>query len=556
MQTKPPPACGPTAEKGETGMRRTFQDLKKTSANHVPLSPTSFLRRAENLHGARTAVIYGDIRRSWAETATRIRAVAAGLAGLGIEKGDTVSVLSPNIPELFELHFALPLTGGVLNTLNTRLEPETIAYVLDHADTKLVIVDRELGPLLAKAFSILGRALPVVEIVDPNAATGDGMGDTTYEALTRATPLTADLPEDEWDAIALNYTSGTSGRPKGVVYHHRGAYLMALGTGAAWQMPTYPVYLSVVPMFHCNGWGHPWLMAMLGGTVVFTRVPAADLILDAIRRHGVTHFGAAPIVLQMLAEAESGSGPFDPAIRVLTAGAPPPPSVLEKTRSMGFDVMQVYGLTETYGHISQCLWQEDWNDLDPAEQAELQAQQGIAFPMVEDVTVIDRTTGDAVPRDGSTQGEIAIRGNTVMAGYYKDSEATKSAFEDGWFWSGDGAVMHDNGYIQIRDRLKDVIISGGENISSVEVEAVLYRHDAVQAAAVVAMPHEKWGEVPCAFVELRPDAQATSDEIIAFCRDHLAGFKAPKAVVFETLPKTSTGKIQKFQLRDRAKSLG
>ncbi|MEX0286172.1 MAG: AMP-binding protein [Paracoccaceae bacterium] len=536
-------------------MREAYDALKKTEANHVPLSPISFLRRAESLHGPRTAVIYGDIRRSWTETAARIRAVAGGLQALGVGMGDTVSVLSPNIPELFELHFAMPLTGGVLNTLNTRLEPETIAYILDHADTKLVIVDRELVPLLSQAFDRLGRTIPVVEIADPNAP-GETLGGPTYESLTTAPPLPIDQPADEWDAIALNYTSGTSGRPKGVVYHHRGAYLMALGTGTAWQVPPYPVYLSVVPMFHCNGWGHPWLMAMLGATMVFTRVPAADRILDAIRTHGVTHFGAAPIVLQMLAEAEDAAAPFDPAIRVLTAGAPPPPSVLEKTRAMGFDVMQVYGLTETYGHISQCLWQEDWNDLSPAEQAELQAQQGIAFPMVEEVTVIDRTSGAPVPRDGTTQGEIAIRGNTVMAGYYKDAEASAKSFEDGWFWSGDGAVMHDNGYIQIRDRLKDVIISGGENISSVEVEAVLYRHDAVQAAAVVAMPHEKWGEVPCAFVELRDGVTATAEDIIAFCRDHLAGFKAPKAVVFETLPKTSTGKIQKFQLRDRAKSLG
>jgi fatty-acyl-CoA synthase len=535
-------------------MRHHFEALQKTRANHVPLSPLSFLQRAESLHGARTAVIYGDVRRSWAETAVRIRAVAGGLSALGIQKGDTVSVLSPNIPELFELHFAMPLTGGVLNTLNTRLEAETIAYILEHADTKLVIVDRELVPLLSKAFDLLGRRLPVIEIADP-AVAGETLGGMTYESLTTAPPLPVELPEDEWDAIALNYTSGTSGRPKGVVYHHRGAYLMALGTGTAWQVPPYPVYLSVVPMFHCNGWGHPWLMAMLGATVVFTRVPAADRILNAIRTHGVTHFGAAPIVLQTLAEAESDAAPFDPAIRVLTAGAPPPPSVLEKTRAMGFDVMQVYGLTETYGHISQCLWQDEWDHLSPAEQAGLQAQQGIAFPMVEDVTVIDRSSNAPVARDGVAQGEIAVRGNTVMAGYYKDTEATEKAFEGGWFWSGDGAVMHENGYIQIRDRLKDVIISGGENISSVEVEAVLYRHDAVQAAAVVAMPHEKWGEVPCAFVELRDGITVTSDQIIAFCRDHLAGFKAPKAVVFETLPKTSTGKIQKFLLRDRAKAM-
>ncbi|MEO0637972.1 MAG: AMP-binding protein [Pseudomonadota bacterium] len=535
-------------------MREHFQALQTTPANHLSLSPLSFLRRAEHVHGERTAVIYGDMRRSWAETAARIRAVAGGLIELGIEKGDTVSVLSPNIPELFELHFALPLSGGVLNTLNTKLEPDTIAYILDHADTKLVIVDREFVPLLSKVFEVLGRTLPVVEIIDP-AATGQSLGGQTYDELAKSSPVPITLPDDEWDAIALNYTSGTSGRPKGVVYHHRGAYLMALGTGSAWQLPSYPVYLSVVPMFHCNGWGHPWLMAMLGGTFVFTRVLAAERLLEAIRLHGVTHFGAAPIVLQMLTEAEGDAAPFDPAIRVLTAGAPPPPSVLEKTRSMGLDVMQVYGLTETYGHISQCLWQEEWNDLSAAEQAEMQAQQGIAFPMVEEVAVIDRDSGLPVSRDGQTQGEIAVRGNTVMAGYYKDAEATATCFEDGWFWSGDGAVVHENGYMQIRDRLKDVIISGGENISSVEVEAVLYRHEAVQAAAVVAMPHERWGEVPCAFVELREGTEAKPEDIIAFCRTHLAGFKTPKAVVFDTLPKTSTGKIQKFHLRDRAKTL-
>ena len=331
---------------------------------------------------------------------------------------------------------------------------------------------------------------------------------------------------------------------------------MALGTVAAWQQPHYPVYLSVVPMFHCNGWCHPWVMAMLGGTMVFTRAPQPDLILDAIRTHGVTHFGAAPIVLQMLAEAETtDTPPFEPAIKVLTAGAPPPPTVLEKTKTMGFEVMQVYGLTETYGHISQCLWQDSWDALDTSEQARLQAQQGIAFPMVESVTVFDTETGQQIEADGETQGEIGIRANTVMKGYYKDPEATAKAFDKGWFWSGDAAVVHSDGYMQIRDRLKDVIISGGENISSVEVEAALYRHPAVQAAAVVAMPHKKWGEVPCAFVELREGETATDQDIMTFCRDHIAGFKVPKAVVFSDLPKTSTGKIQKFQLRDTAKSM-
>lgn len=538
-------------------MQEHYENLQQCPANYVQLSPLSFLIRAERLHGPRTAIIYGDLQRDWAELCGRIRAVACGLNARGIGKGDTVTVLSPNTPELFELQFALPLSGAVINTLNTRLEAQTIAYILDHADTKLVIVDRELTPLLAQAFDRLGRKIDVIEVVDP-----DGAGTMScpadwnvqdYETLLAptASPSEISMPEHEWDAISLNYTSGTSGRPKGVVYHHRGAYLMALGTVAGWQVPHYPVYLSVVPMFHCNGWGHPWVMAMLGATTVFTRSPAPDQLLAAIRKHDVTHLGAAPVVLQMLAEAKGEDDTrFDPPIHVLTAGAPPPPSVLEKTRAMGFEVMQVYGLTETYGHIAKCLWQETWSEASPDEQARLQAQQGIAFPMVEAVGVFNRQTGAKVSRDRSEQGEIAIRGNTVMKGYYKDPSATAEAFQDGWFWSGDGAVVAPDGYMQIRDRLKDVIISGGENISSVEVEAVLYRHPSVQAAAVVAKPDDKWGEVPCAFVELRPGAEATQTDIIQFCRHHLAGFKAPKSVVFADLPKTSTGKIQKFRLRD------
>ncbi len=537
-------------------MLENYEALGSNAANFVQLSPLSFLARAKALHGDRVAVIYHELRRNWSEIADRSQAIASGLRAMGIAKGDTVSVLAPNIPELFELHFAVPLSGAVLNTINIRLEAETIAYILDHADSKLVIVDREFIPLLSEVFEQMGRTIPVVEIDDPNVKSTATLDGKDFEDLA-ATPADTSLeplPENEWDAIALNYTSGTSGRPKGVVYHHRGAYLIALGTVAAWQMPHYPVYLSVVPMFHCNGWGHPWVMAILGGTSVFTRVPAAELLLAAIRSHGVTHLGAAPIILQMMAESEAvGDTPFDPPISVLTAGAPPPPSVLEKTRAMGLDVMQVYGLTETYGHISQCLWQDDWDDKDPAEQALLQAHQGIAFPMVEAVTVVDAQTGTEVPRDGQTQGEIVIRGNTVMKGYYKDQSATEKAFTDGWFWSGDAAVTKPNGYIQIKDRLKDVIISGGENISSVEVEAVLFRHPAVQAAAVVAKPDEKWGEVPCAFVELRPGHQADEAELIAFCREHLAGFKTPKSVVFAELPKTSTGKIQKFQLREAAR---
>ncbi len=523
------------------------------AANHVALSPLSFLKRAETVYAALPAVVYGDQRRTWAQTGARCRAVAAGLAALGVGKGDTVSVLAPNIPELFELHYAVPLLGAVLNTINFRLEAETVAYILDHSDSTLVIADVSLAPLLHQAFAINGKALPVVDIVDGQGAAG--FGQTSYDDLAANPPMDWRLPDDEWQALALNYTSGTSGRPKGVIYHHRGAYLMAMGTVAGWALPARPVYLSVVPMFHCNGWNHPWAMAIVGGTMVFARDATPAKLLAAMAAHRVTHLGAAPIVLQMLSDSPDART-FDPKIKVLTAGAPPPPAILERAAALGLEVMQVYGLTETYGHISQCLWQDDWAGLSASDRADKQAMQGVAFPMVEEIRVVNRETGADVPRDGMTQGEIAIRGITVMKGYYKDAAATATAFDGGWFWSGDAAVVHADGYLQIRDRLKDVIISGGENISSVEVEAVLYRHSAVAAAAVVARPHLKWGETPCAFVELRAGAEATEAEIIAFCRTNIAHFKAPKTVVFCALPKTATGKIQKFLLRARAREMG
>lgn len=538
-------------------MRQHFKDLRPGAANFVPLSPVSFLRRAADVYGGRRAVAYGRIRRSWSETAARCRAIAAGLARLGIGEGDTVSVILPNIPEMFELHFAVPLAGAVLNTINVRLEPETVAFILDHADSRLVIVDSTLAPLLRGSFERMERTVPVIEVVDLQAGGVSALDAPDYESLIAPDgALPWNPPADEWSPLALNYTSGTSGRPKGVVYHHRGAYLMSMATVAAWQMPQNPVYLSVVPMFHCNGWNHPWVMAILGGTMVFTRNIEPSRLLRAIGDEGVTHMGAAPIVLQMIVDSpEAPARPFDPVVKVLTAGAPPPPVILERARRIGFDVMQVYGLTETYGHISQCLWREDWIGLSPAELAAKQALQGVAFPMVEELRVIDRATGQDVPRDGTTQGEIAIRGNTVMMGYYKDPQATAAAFETGIFWTGDAAVVHADGYVQIRDRLKDVIISGGENISSVEIEAVLYRHPQVLAAAVVARQHPKWGESPCAFVELKPGQAGDANGIIAFCRQNLAGFKIPKWVVFGELPKTATGKIQKFILRERAKQL-
>lgn len=538
-------------------MREEYDALTAGAANHVPLSPLSFLKRAAEVYRSRPAVTYGTVTRDWAGFAARCRSAAGGLGQLGIGYGDTVSVLAPNIPELFELHFAVPLSGAVLNTINTRLEPETVAYILRHSDSRLILCDSALVPLLRTAFTLNGADLPVIEIADAvagHAPTGIG---SPYEELAQATPCEWSLPEHEGQAIALNYTSGTSGRPKGVVYHHRGAWLMAMGTVTGWSLPQCPIYLSVVPMFHCNGWNHPWAMAAVGGHMIFTRDATPEKLIDAMQRHGVTHMGAAPIVLQMLCESTCAPArAFDPKIRVMTAGAPPPPSVLERATRLGLDVMQVYGLTETYGHISQCLWREEWADLPAAEQAAMQAMQGVAFPMVEGLRVVNPSTGQDVPDDGTTQGEIAIRGNTVMSGYYKDADATAEAFRDGWFWSGDAAVRHPNGYIQIRDRLKDVIISGGENISSVEIEAALHRHPAVQIAAVVARPHARWGESPCAFVELRAGMTATEAEIIAFCRERIAHFKAPKTVVFQPLPKTATGKIQKFLLREAARTLG
>lgn len=539
-------------------MRKHYEALPKVAANFVPLTPLSFLKRAETVFAHRDAVIYGSTKRNWANIGQRVRQFSSALNKAGIALGDTVSVICPNIPEIFEMHYSVPMSGAVLNTINTRLEAETIAYILDHADTKLIIADTQFHPLLSRVFEIMGRSIKVIDIIDHEAGNGAGFGDTDYETfLATGDPDAAwQMPEDEWQALSLNYTSGTSGRPKGVVYHHRGAYLMAMGTIAGWSMADQPIYLSVVPMFHCNGWNHPWATAMVGAKLIFTRDPVAERILGAIKEHSVTHFGGAPIILQMLTEsADAPDKPFEPPVNVFTAGAPPPPAILQKSAAIGLNVMQVYGLTETYGHITQCIWRDEWDDLTDGEKAEMQAMQGVAFPNIEDIRVVDRTTGENVPTDGLTQGEIAIRGNPVMKGYYKDEAATAEAFKDGLFWSGDAAVMHPNSYIQIRDRLKDVIISGGENISSVEVEAVLYRHPSVQAAAIVAQPHEKWGEVPCAFVELRDGTEATDKEIMDFCKEHLAGFKTPKTVIFCELPKTSTGKIQKFILREQAKNL-
>jgi fatty-acyl-CoA synthase len=534
-----------------------YEALDRTQANHVPLTPLSFIRRTADLFPERTALIYGVRRYTWGEAYARARRLASALTARGIRPGDTVSIMAANTPELFEAHFGVPMAGAVLNAINVRLDAATIAYILDHSDARLLITDTQFAPVVRRALAELGRDLTVIDIVDEQAAPGKRLGQLDYEALLAEGDREHDwqMPEDEWQALALNYTSGTSGRPKGVVYHHRGSYLMSMGTVAAWHLPQHPTYLYTVPMFHCNGWGHAWTMALMAGTVVCCRAVTARAVFDAIADHGVTHFGGAPIVLGMLVNApETERRSFTHPVRVMTAGAPPPAAILERMKALGFDVMQVYGLTETFGHVTQCLWREEWDDLPFARQAEIQSWQGVTFPMNEEVRVVDLESRHPVPRDGTTQGEIVIRGNTVMKGYYKDPEATAQAFEGGWFRTGDAAVWREHGYMQIRDRLKDVIISGGENVSSVEVEDTLYKHPAVAAAAVVARPDEKWGEVPCAFVELKRGMDVSAADIVAFCRERLAGFKVPKTIVFGELPKTSTGKIQKFMLREKMRA--
>ncbi len=532
-----------------------FEAFPKTPANYVPLTPLSFLARTADLFPDRTALRYETRQQSWHETYARVRRLASALQRRGVCKGDTVSILAPNLPEMFEAHFGVPMAGAVLNTINTRLESETVAYILEHSDCKVLLTDTGLSDTVRKALESVEREIQVIDIVDPFAPEGERLGETDYEALlSEGDPdYHWQPPQDEWQALALNYTSGTSGRPKGVVYHHRGSYLMSMGTVAAWELPRHPVYLYTVPMFHCNGWGHAWTMTLMAATIVCTRTISAEAIFDAIDKHKVTHFGGAPIVLSMLIdEAQKTGRAASHPIKVITAGAPPPAAVLEKTRELGFEVMQVYGLTETFGHVTQALWREEWDELSFAEQAELQSWQGVSFPMNEQAVVVHLDSDELVPRDSETQGEIAIASNTVMKGYYKDSDATEKAFRGGWFRTGDAAVWHPNGYIQIKDRLKDVIISGGENVSSVEVEGALYRHPAVASAAVVARPDEKWGEVPCAFVELKADHEVSEEELIGFCREHLAGFKRPKKIIFGELPKTATGKIQKYVLRKRA----
>ena len=533
--------------------------LDANPANFVQLSPLSFIERAAAIYPDLPAVVHGEVRRNWAETYARTRQLASALAGRGIGKGDTVSIIAANIPEMFESHFGVPMAGAVLNTINTRLDAEAVAFILNHAEAKVLLVDTEFTEMAARAVRMANRPdLLVVDIEDPSFAGGAPIGALTYDTLlAEGDPdFIWSLPGNEWDAISLNYTSGTTGDPKGVVYHHRGAMLNAMSNIVTWGMPHHARYLWTLPMFHCNGWCFPWTIAANAGVCICLRAVRAEPVFQLLRDERVTHFCGAPIILQMLVNAPDEMKTFTHEVKVMTAGAPPPAAVIANMEAMGVEVTQVYGLTETYGPSVVSAWQAKWNGLDSDARARLKARQGVKNIALDGLMVADAETLAPVPADGQTIGEIFMRGNNVMKGYVKNPAATEKSFRGGWFASGDLGVMHPDGYVEIKDRLKDIIISGGENISSVEVEDVLYRHPDVLEAAVVARPDEKWGETPCAFVTLKPGRSLTEDALIAFCRDNMARFKVPKTVVFDELPKTSTGKIQKFVLRDRARVLG
>ena len=533
--------------------------LEKCEANYVPLSPLSGLKRAATIFPNRLAVIEGEVRRTYRDYHARCGQLASSLTGLGVKPGDVVASLLPNTPAACEAHFGVPACGAVLNAINIRLDVATVTYIFEHGEAKVVLVDSAFIELAEAACAAMSTSVPrLIEVAAPEAGHPASGRHQTYEDFLSQGDPAFDwiMPRDEWESIALNYTSGTTGQPKGVVYHHRGAYLNAMGQVLSWRMTLHPVYLAIVPLFHCNGWCHTWMMPMVGGTIVCCRDITAPAIFDAIADEGVTHFGGAPIVLNMLVNApEEQRRDIDHVVEVFTAGAPPAPATLAKIEPMGFHITQVYGLTEVYGPATECLWDDTrWDALEGHDRAAIKARQGVAMPFMEDITVMDDKMAQ-IPMDGAADGEIMIRGNAVMKGYLKNPEATKEAFEGGYFHSGDIAVQHPDSYVQITDRAKDIIISGGENISSVEVEGVLMHHPAVNLAAVVAKPDETWGEIPCAFVELLDGASAEENEVISFAREHLAGFKTPKKVVFGELPKTSTGKIQKFALREQAKGL-
>ena len=534
--------------------------LDQTPANHVAFSPISFLERAALVFPEKMAIVHGAYRQTWSETLTRCRQLASALQRQGIQTGDTVAVMLPNTPPMVEAHFAVPMSGAVLNSLNTRLDAASVAFMLSHGQAKAVIFDSEFAPVMTEALAILkkdhGRELLVFEALDEEFVAPDlSLTKATYESLVAAGDASFEvrLPEDEWQSICLNYTSGTTGDPKGVVYSHRGAAMNAVSNILEWDMAKHPVYLWTLPMFHCNGWCFPWTVAARAGVNVCLRKIDAQAIFDLMREHGVTHYCAAPIVHSLLVNAPSNLKTGLPSgVKAMVAGAAPPAAMIEGMETMGFELTHVYGLTEVYGPAAVCVKHEQWADLEISERARLNARQGVRYHLQADVQVLDPETMTPVPWDGETMGEIMFRGNITMKGYLKNNKATEAAFEGGWFHSGDLAVQYPDGYVKIKDRSKDIIISGGENISSIEVEDVLYRHPAVLAAAVVAKADAKWGEVPCAFLELKADASVTEEEIVAFCKTHLANFKVPKTVVFGDVPKTSTGKIQKFELRKQA----
>jgi fatty-acyl-CoA synthase len=538
------------------------QGLERNSANFTPITPLLFLERSAEIYPNRLAVIHGNLRQTWGQTYARCRRLASALSQHGIGIGDTVAVMLPNTPPMVEAHFGIPMVGAVLNALNTRLDPQSIAFMLNHGEAKVVIVDPEFSGTMKEALAIAkkesGRDFLVIDVEENEFdVSGVKLGSLTYEQLlAQGDPQYLwQVPADEWQAICLNYTSGTTGNPKGVVYHHRGAAINAVSNILDWDINKHPVYLWTLPMFHCNGWCFPWTVAARAGINVCLRRVDAQHIFAAIKEYKVTHYCAAPIVHNLLVNApEEMKLGVPTGVKGLIAGAAPPASIIEGMEKLGFDLTHVYGLTEVYGPAAVCVKQDEWDDLDIGERARLNARQGVRYHMQQAITVLNPETMQPVPADGETMGEIMFKGNIAMKGYLKNEKATKEAFEGGWFHSGDLAVMSPDGYVKIKDRSKDIIISGGENISSIEVEDVLFRHPAVIAAAVVAMPDPKWGETPCAFLEIKPDAQVTIQEIIAHCKKHLAGFKVPRAVVFGELPKTSTGKIQKFELRKKAGS--
>ena len=541
-------------------MNNYEKNLEKNNANFVPLTPLSFLERAKDIYPNYEALVYETRSYTWTEVYKRCIKFASALEKIGIRKGDTVSVMAFNTPEIFEAHYSVPMTGAVLNTINVRLDAKTVSYILNHSEAKVFIVDRQLHSIIQKALTTVDKKPIIIDIQDDFADQKllKKIGEHEYESFlnTGDESYFWKRPKDEWDAISLNYTSGTTGNPKGVVYHHRGSYLMSTGSAVAWNMPNRLNFLTVVPMFHCNGWGYPWTIPMLNGKTICLRSIDIKKIFELIEKHKITHFGGAPIVLNMITGAsQADQKKLNHKVHVLTAGAPPPSIIFKKMKELGFEVMHVYGLTETYGHITQCAWNDEWNSFDEDKQNEIKARQGVRYPNTEDAMVINPETMKPVPSDGKSMGEIMIRGNIVMKGYFKDKEATEKAMANGWFHSGDLAVMHPDGYIKIQDRSKDIIISGGENISSIEIENTLAKHPAVSIAAVVAKSDEKWGEVPCAFIEKVKDKDVSEKELIDFCKETLAGFKVPKKIEFIELPKTSTGKIQKFELRKIAKEL-